>query len=195
MPDGDIYEATVQMSFFAQQVVNVHHFVQSGADGAGKAEDAVDVAWANVFKTALRNIMTDDVTINALSIRRIKPTQTQPTVYGYADNGLATGESLPTHCCAIVTQLAEPAGRKGTGHVKIAGVPSDEVKGGRISGDYATDLNTYGDGFEAEIITPSAYRFFPAVYSQIDSVARPILKAGGRTRVRTVHSRQFGVGD
>ncbi len=194
MPAGDIYECTVRMSFFGQNVVNVHDFLQSGADGAGKAEDAIEVAWLAVFKTALLNIMTPDVTVDDLSIRRIKPTQTQPTVYGQADPGVATGESLPTHCCAIVTQLAEPAVRKGTGHVKIAGVPSDQVRGGRISESYADDLNTYGDGFEAEIIVPSAYRFFPAVYSQIDSVARPILKAGGRSRVRTVHSRQLGVG-
>ncbi len=196
MAIGDIYELTTRMTIFTQNVVNVHHLLQSRADGSGKAEDAIDVIWNAIFKTAFKDVMTGDVTIVDLSIRRIKPTQTQPTVYAVGESGSIMSGTLPSNCCAIVRQFAQPAGRKGSGHVKIVGVPQDNINEGRVNAAYATLLNTYGTKFAAEVVdAASGYGFDPAVYSTIDSVARPILKAGAASRVRTVHSRQIGVGD
>jgi len=194
MAKDDIYETTVRQTFAGQNIVNVHHFLQSRVDGSGKAEDALDFLWNNIFKQAHLEICTGDLTIVDISIRRIKPTQTQPTVYPVGAAGLIMSNTLPPQCTVLVRQFAEPAGRKGTGSVKICALPGDEIFEGRVSESYLTLLNTYGSKFLGEVVLPSAYAFYSAVYSQIDKVARPILKGVGSARVRTVHSRQIGVG-
>jgi len=195
MPNGDIYELTVRSTYASQNIVNVHHFVQNQADGTGTAEDSLDEIWQAGFKIAFADLFTAEMNVVDLSIRRIKPTQTQPTVYPVSQIGSFMGDGLPPQCCALVRQSAEPAGRKGSGSVKICCVPLTETHEGRISAAYATLMNTYGAKFVPEYVATTGYRFNAAVYSQIDNVARPILKAGAASRIRTVHSRQIGVGD
>ncbi len=195
MAKDDIYELTVRQTVALQNVVNVHHFLQSRVDGSGLAVDALNTLWNSIFKLAFKALLSSELNIVDISIRRIKPTQTQPTVFAVGENGTNMVNAMPTHCCALVRQFAEPAVRKGTGSVKIAGVPQDAVNQGRVSVAYAALMNTYGNKFVGEIIdATSTYAFEPSVFSQIDSVARPIIRAGHSSRVRTVHSRQIGQG-
>lgn len=194
MAKDDIYELTVRSIINQQNVVNVHHFKQSQDDGSGSALDALDEIWNAAFKTEFLELLVDTLQVVDISIRRIKPTQTQPTVFAVGSFGTTAIAGLPTHCCAIVRQQAQPDGRKGTGHVKIPAPPITAVESGRVNAAYATLLNTYAENFEAEQVATSGYRFDPSVYSQVDNVARKILKARGLARVKTCHSRQIGVG-
>ncbi len=196
MADGDIYELTVRQTLNSQNISNVHHFKQVGDDGTGTAEFALDAIWNAGFKDLYKQVVTLLTFITDLSIRQIQTVQTQPTVFPVAESGDDVSTALPTHCCAILRQKAEPDGRKGSGHMKIAGPPITAANEGRINLVYATLLKALGDAYESQHTdVASGYSFDPVVYSQVDQVGRKILKSTPLTRLRTCHSRQVGVGD
>jgi len=196
MPSNDIYELTVRQLINSQNVSNVHHFKQSGADGSGTGEFALDTIWNAAFKPFYLAVCVNVLQVVDLSIRKIRPVQTQPTVFPVAEFGTDVAAGYPTHSCVILRQFATPAGRKGTGHMKIPSPPITGVNEGRINLVYATQLKVLGDSYEAQHTdVASGYTFDPVVYSQVDNVGRKILKSVPAVRVRTCHSRQIGVGD
>ncbi len=194
MAKFDIFELTVRSLLNQQNIANVHHFQQTEDDGSGSALDALDVIWNASFKTQFLANLVDVFQIVDISIRRIKPTQTQPTVYPVAEFGIIAQPGLPTHACVIVTQLAEPDIRKGSGHVKVCGLPITAVESGRMNSVATGLMNTWADNFKNLQVAPSGFRFDSVVYSQVDNVARKILRARAYTRIKTCHSRQIGVG-
>ena len=195
MPDGDVFELSVDLQNAGQNMVNVHHFEQIGTDGTSSWQIALDAVWNLEFRPKFLAVFVTAVAVVQLRMRRIEPTQTQQTIFPIGDNGDILDVGLPTHSAAIVRQYAEPSGRKGIGQVKVTGVPMLQVDEGRVTAAYATDLNAYGAVFDKQFTdAASGYTFVSSVYSQIDNVARRILKAGATSRIKTVHSRQRGVG-
>lgn len=196
MPAGDIYELNVDQQIAGQDITNVYHFKQIGADGTGDAREAVDAMWDTVFKGAYLACVTDQTTLDQYRVRRISPTTTQSQITTAVGTGVETGEGLPTQSCAILRCAALPSGRKGTGHVKISGVLMDFISQGRIDTALEALMVTFGALMESnQTDAGSGYVFRQVVWSIIDSVARDILSARPTARIKTVHSRQIGVGD
>lgn len=195
MPDGDIYELTVDQTFSLQNISNVHHFVQIGTDGSGNAREALGDVWETEFKAAFLALVVADLTVVQLRIRRILPTQTQQFITPIIEDGDVAFNGLPPQQCAILRQLGTRSGRKGTGHMKISGVPVTSVENGRITAAYATDMNTLGDVYaETHTDAGTGFTFRAIVLGTSDNVAREIQKAGSTSRIKTVYSRTIGVG-
>lgn len=195
MPFADVMELTVDSTFAGQNMSNVHHFAQTSGDGTGSWQTALTAIWVAQFQLNYSNLMTGFVQIVQIRMRRIEPTQTQQTTVPIGIPGNVADDTLPGHCAALLRQRATPSGRKGTGGVKIFGVPLGAVSVGRIDAAYFAAMSTYGNAMEVpQLDVASGYEFHSAVYSQVDNIARPILKTVPTTRVVTVHSRQIGVG-
>jgi len=62
MPAGDIYELSVDAQYNGQNVTNVMHMVQIGADGSGDARVAVNAIWVGVFDAPQRVLQVTSVT-------------------------------------------------------------------------------------------------------------------------------------
>ncbi len=195
MPADDVFELNIDMTISGQNVVNVHHFIQSGVDGTGTWQDALLSVWQDNFKTPLRNCMVQAVTIVQTRMRRLQPTQTQQTIVLDGAIGDILSPALPPHLAVLLRQRAFPTGRKGTGGVKIVGIPDTGVADGRLNEAYKNLVATYGDVSEADITDgATGYTFRAGVLSQVDNVFRAIEKSQVTPRVVTVHSRQIGVG-
>jgi len=196
MPADDIFELGVDMTHAGQNVSNVHHFKQIGADGTGTWQDALLQIWQDNYKALLKALMVTAVEIIQVKVRKLFPTQTQQQALAVAENGTVLDTGLPPHAAALVRQRAIPTGRKGTGGVKIVGVPTQEVEDGRITVSYRNQLESYGNVSEADITDPtSGYVMRSGVLSKVDNSFRSIVKSMATPRIVTVHSRQINVGD
>lgn len=194
MPLGDIFELNVDMLFEGQNCVNVHHVLQTTADGTGTWQAALLNRWTTDMEANLLACMVDQVEIVQVRMRRLFPTQTQQTITPRGSFGGIAADPLPPHCCALIRQRGIPTGRKGTGGVKIIGVPRTLVFDGRITTGYAAILETYSLPMEAELVDGSGYKFRYGVLAQSDDTFRSIEKTRATPRVVTVRSRQIGVG-
>lgn len=195
MADGDIYELTVDQTYGGQDISNVHHFVQIGTDGTGGARQALADIWENEFKVAFLALVVDVLNVVQLRVRKLFPTQTQQYIQAIGETGTYVQTGLPPQQCAILRQHGTRSGSKGTGHMKISGVPITEVESGRVTAAYATQMNTLGTVYaNAQTDAPSGFVFHSCVLGVSDDVAREIQKAGGTSRIKTVYSRTIGVG-
>ena len=195
MPDGDIFELNVDMTFAGQNCVNVHHFEQAGTDGTGDAREALTTIWVDAFLDDFLALMVDVVTVVQLRCRRIKPTQTQQFIETVGLDGTNADTGMPSGSCPLIRFYTETTGRKGVGGMKLVGASINNVDFGRVNLAYANLMQTFADIFGGNHVDPgSGYTFTPSVYSLIDNVAREIVAGVALTRVRTVHSRQVGVG-
>ena len=196
MPAGDVYELAVDQTIAGQAITNVYHFKQVGGDGTGDGRNAVDAMWDAVYKATYLAILTDQVTINQYRTRRIHPTTTQTITTATTGDGDVAEEGLPTQSCAILRCSAIPLGRKGTGHVKLAGIPISAVTEGRLDSAIQALIRAFGEFMEAnQTDAGSGFVFRQVVWSIVDSIAREIVSARTTSRIKTVHSRQIGVGD
>lgn len=196
MAANDVFELSVDMDFGQQNCVNVHHFIQNGVDGTGIWQDALTSVWEDSYEASFLALMTTAVNVVQLRMRRLLPTQTQQTIVSVGELGTHLGASLPTHLACLLRQRGFPTGRKGTGGVKICGVPTSEVLNGKITVAYAAKVTTYGNISEADIVDgATGYSFRSGVLAQSDDTFRAIEKSQVTPRIVTVHSRQIGVGD
>lgn len=195
MPSGDVYSVSIDQTFQSQNLSNVVHFIQVGSDGTGDARDALATVWEAEFKTTLLACMIGDVEIDQLRIRRIHPTTTQAKIEAINEQGSQSGVGMPVGSCAICRFSTQSSGRKGTGFTKVAGASIDFVQDGRADLAYALLLQAYADEFIQDYTDAgTGYVFHAAVWSKIDLVARPIEIGIALTRIKTIHSRQIGVG-
>lgn len=195
MPDGDIFEINIDGTIANQNVCNVHHFVQIGSDGTGDARTALHVLWQDTFEPVFLPCLASAYDLVQSRTRRIQPTETQSLVAALAGSGSDIAEPLPTQTCAILRQYGIPAGRKGTGHVKLSPLPITEVEDGRISVAQAILMDTYGDEMivdQTEV--GSGYVFRSGVYSLVDNVLRKIQRYASIGPVKTCYSRSIGTG-
>lgn len=196
MPDGDVFECSVDQTLAGQNITNVYHFIQVGSDGSGDARSALRDMWNFFYKVKFLDCVVTDVALVQARIRRISPTQTQTLTSALTGSGDIGVESLPSQSCAILRCYAIPSGRKGTGHVKLSGIANTLVAAGRISASLLAIIRLYGQVMETDHADAgSGFVFRQVVWSIVDSVAREIVQARPTGVVKTVHSRQIGVGD
>ena len=195
MPSGDVYSMSVDQTLASQALSNVLHFVQVGSDGTGDARAALYSVFDTSFLDALLGCLVSDVDIVQTRIRRIHPTTTQAKITAVGAPGLLVGNPMPVGSCSIIRFSSESSGRKGTGFSKITGARTIDVRDGRVDVVYAVLLQAYADLFPIDYTDAgTGYVFRACVWSSIDLVARKIDIGNALTRVRTIHSRQIGVG-
>lgn len=195
MAEFDILECNIDMTYSGQDVTNVLHFIQVGADGAGDVREALATLWEDHYKTTFLALLVNAVSVVQLRIRKLYPTQTQQHLAPILEGGDSVANGMPPNCCAIMRCASVRDGRKGVGFMKITGVPQDAVNEGRINLAYGALVNAHGAVYEDDQTeSGSGFVFRSVVYSVIDNVGRAILKAGATSRVKTVYSRSAGVG-
>lgn len=195
MPANDIFELNVDMTWAGQNCVNVHHFIQKGVDGTGTWQAGLLAVWNANYKAPLLAMMVTAVEIVQIRMRRLLPTQTQQTITAVGENGDILDTGVPTHCAVLLRQRGFPTGRKGTGGVKLCGLPDSAVLNGKLTVAAAALVTTYGNVSEADVVDgASGYSFRSGVLSQVDDSFRAIEKSQVTPRVVTVRSRQIGVG-
>jgi len=195
MPDGDIYESSVDGLIASQAVTNVHHSVQIGTDGTGDPRVAVASIWATFFQTAFLNCVVDDYLLTITRTRRLFPTQTQSFVTNVALNGNVVGDPLPTNQCAILRQYGTLTVRKGVGHVKMPGVDDVFVDEGRVNASYVGLAEIFGNVFEVDQTHAASGFVFRSCVLGTDNVARQIQATKMTGRIKQIRSRTIGVGD
>ncbi len=195
MPDGDVYEINVDGTLDSQNICNVHHFVQVGSDGTGDARAALAVLWNDKFKAKFLDCLSDQYDQTTYRVRQLQPVETQSLVTTAVGQGQVASEPIPTQSCAILRQHAIPSGRKGTGHVKLSGISITHYQEGRITEALQTLLEIFGAVMESnQTESGSGFVFRSGVYSIADSVLRTVVKAVAVGAIKTVYSRQIGVG-
>jgi len=193
MPANDVFEVSVDAVLNGQNMTNVMHFIQIGADGTGDARTAMAGLWTAIFDLPLRNTQSSSVLHQQTRVRRVLPTQTQTTITAGVNAGTRLVESIPTNQTAILRFYANPFGRRGTGNQRFYGVGTDVVLSGRISDGMATLMQLYGVLFITNAPPSNSYVFRAAILSN-DGIARPIMKTLPLPVVKTMHSRTVGVG-
>jgi len=195
MPDGDVYEATCEMTFNNQEIVNGYHFVQVGADGSGDPRQAVGLVWIGFFEGPLLDVISDEVTVNVVRTRRVLPTQTQSFITTIGTAGTIIGNPLPTNEVAVLRLYGTLAGRKGIGNIRLPGVDAAFVNEGQVNASYVALAELLGDSFEEDQEdVPSDYKFRSCVLGT-DSVPRKVQRALMTSRIKQLRSRTIGQGD
>lgn len=194
MPANDVFELSVDATYNGQQVTNVMHAIQIGADGSGDARGALDRVWVDNFDVEQRTLQVTSVVHFQQRVRRILPTQTQTLITPNAGLGLATGNGLPTNQCAILRLYGAKALLKGVGHQKLYAVPVLMVLEGRVQTTFRDISLLYSVNFETNHTDPiSGYVFRMGVLGT-DSVLRQIQGTEQLGRIKQIHSRSIGVG-
>lgn len=194
MPIDDVYQLTIDFQLENQNMSNVLHARQTTIDGAGAGEVVLGQIWEANLKDAYKNLLTTDVLVVQTRTRRILQTETQAFIDPINEFGASSPPTMPTHQAAVLRMYGEPEMRKGIGNQRISGFSSLAVESGRVTAGGAIFLNAYG-ALLADEWTQDGWSFRFGVFSRIDLICRDILKAGSTSRVKTVYSRQIGVGD
>lgn len=196
MADQDIFELNVDQRYAGQDVTNVHHFQQQGADGTGPWQTALTSVWSSFYEAVFLNMVINTLEIVQIRLRQLLPTQTQQTISARASFGAIVGDGLPPHCCTLIRQHGEGGTRKGTGGSKITGVPRANVESGRINNAMRILMGLWGDVSENnQTDVATGYVFRSGVFRPADGSFRKIVKSFPTPRIITVRSRQIGVGD
>ena len=194
MPAGDIYQCTAEMNMDNQDIVNVYHFVQIGADGTGDPRQKVGLIWLANFETPLLACMTADVQIDVLRIRRISPTTTQSFITTVGTTGGLPGASLATNQVAVLRLYATKAGRKGIGNLRIPGIDNTFINEGQIDASYVGILEIFGLAFEVDQTDVASGYSFRSVVLGTDGVGRQVQIVRATSRIKQLRSRTIGQG-
>lgn len=194
MPNGDIYQCTAEMNFNNQDIVNVYHFVQVGADGSGDPREKVGLIWLANFETPLLAVLSDEVTIDVLRIRRLSVGQTQSFITTVGTAGGIPGQPLPTNQVAVLRLYGVRSGAKGIGNMRLPGVDNVFVNEGQVNASYVALAELFGDEFESNHTDgPSSYVFRSVVLGN-DGVGRQVQRAVMTSRIKQLRSRTIGQG-
>ncbi len=193
MPDGDVYQLSTDLTYNGQNCVNVFHFEQNGTDGTGDPRQDLTDVFNFTYATLFRGLMTVGVQFVQIRVRRLIATKTQTLINTVGSAGTHSGGGMPTHAAALVRQRGEtPLARRGTGGLKIVGVPFTVVAAGRLTAAYAGLMQTFGALGEVDH-TLTAWTWRQCILSG-GNVARIIEHTSVAPRIVTVRSRQIGVG-
>lgn len=194
MPAGDIYELSCDSLLDLQNLTNVHHFVQVGADGTGDPRVALASIWTLSFQVAWLNTQPLTSTLVQTRGRRLLPTQTQSFFTAVGVAGGIIGDVLPANSVVVLREYAIPSGRKGIGNQRISGIPASGTDAGVIDTTYAALVELYGLPFTVDQTHVASGFVFRACVLGSDDVARKIEKVLATTKVKQLRSRTIGVG-
>lgn len=194
MASGDIYQCTCEMDFNNQAIVNVYHFLQIGADGTGDPRAALATIWEDNFEAPFLALISEQVTVDSLRIRRILPTQTQSFFRAIAEIGDIIGQPLPTNQVAVLRLYGVRAAGKGIGNMRIPGVDNVFVDEGQVNGSYVGIAELFGDEFEQSHLHVASSFTFRSCVLGTDDVARQVQRARMTSRIKQLRSRTVGQG-
>jgi len=190
MPDGDIYESAYDLTYAGQNIASIFHFVQIGSDGAGDPRESIRQMFFNEFVTPYLVGLVDQVISVGLRTRRLFPTQTQATTFGFSNSGTIFTGGLPPNQCGVLRTYGPLLGRRGIGRLLIAGIPEEDVVDGRLNIDQIAFRNTLAAALEQDQDDgTTSFLWHAAVLSRVDNVARKINNAGILTAIRNLRSR------
>ena len=195
MPAGDVYQLTAEMTFDNQQVVNGYHFVQVGVDGSGDPREAVALIWNDLFQAPFSNLVSNNLEINNVRVRKVLPIQTQAFVLAVNEQGSVAGDVLPTNMCAVLRLYGILSGRKGIGNLRIPGVVVTFIADGQVDASYVGIAEIFGNLFEADQTEAGSGFVFRSCVLGTDDVARTVQRAVMTSRIKQLRSRTVGQGD
>lgn len=195
MAANDIYELNADLTYAGQALNNTFHFRQEGTDGTGDGRTGCMDMFIEDLQTEYLNCMVDEVNLVQLRCRKIKPTETQSLITAVGSTGTIITEGYPPQTAAILREHAEPLLRRGTGHIKLSGVPIAGAINGRLDAAHLALLTLLGAKLKQnQTDSTSGFTFRAGVYSLVDSIIRDILVTVSTPRLKTVYSRSVGVG-
>jgi len=195
MPANDVYEMAIDHTLAGQNLTSVYHAKQIGVDGTGDGRAAMHLWWEEHFEALFLACVSINLVLVQSRIRQLQAVETQSLITALAGAGGIAIDQLPPQSCAILRTHATPLLRRGTGHVKMSGITVDHTDAGRIDAALFALIAAFGVPMETDKTeATTGYVFHMSVLSQVDDIARPILKTESLTRIKTVHSRSVGVG-
>lgn len=193
MPSGDNYQITLDAVYNGQAVVNVFHFVQSGADGTGDVRESL----TNIFQAQIWPLiqarLTSEYVKQGYLAKGIKPNETQTLLTSSVSAGTLVEDGLPPNSVMQMTNYGLREGLKGTGRTLFTGLPESDQANGIINLldqaswlTYITKmLSTMTDG-----VLLWSFKF--GIYDTASNVIRVVQRMEVQPRLKTLSSRIIG---
>lgn len=184
-PANEIIEVKIGYVANSQQCYNVLHYVPNDS-GVGNLPvelsqaivDALDsqAATAGTLLNSMRNMMSEDVTINELTAQGIWPTRYRMFKGSYAFAGLLAADPCPVqNIAAVVQKFGAGGNRKDVGSMHLGGLALSLYENGELTvGGQAALLNVANDMMD-DIVTTT---FGNVTYSPVILNKVPVIIDG-----------------
>ena len=195
MAANDVYSLSLDSLYNGQNTVNVMHFKQVGADGTGDARNSLNIMFDITLRTLFEPLFTDETTMVQTRARRLFPTETQTLTGALGDPGTETSNGLPPQCCAILRLVGNRGAGRGSGSLKLGQIGEGFVDEGRVDASYVALAQSLGNQLAQDIVEGTFnWTWRCVIWNPGDNTFITVQAARPATRIRTVHSRQLGVG-
>lgn len=194
MPDGTVYELSVDMTLGGNKVMNVHHFEQTSADfGEDPRTELIDAYQLDV-ETAQAACQSDDITITGYRCRALFPVETQSAVVTAPQAGTLIGEALPANAGALISWYSDESSPVRVGRTFLPGIREEDTERGIINVALRTLLIGFGNAIIAEVTSGNVLTFEKVLWRAIDETFINVITGEIRQRVKGLRSRTKGVG-
>ena len=194
MPDGTIYELSVDMDLNGNKVINVHHFEQTSADfGEDPRQELINAYQADVEGPQLL-CQSDDILIEGYRVRAIHPVETQSFSLAAPAAGTLVGEALPANAGALLTWYTEEGSPIRIGRSFLPGIREQDTVRGVVISTLRTVLVGLGNALVAEIESGNALTFEKVLWRAADETFLRVITGEIRQRIKGLRSRTRGVG-
>lgn len=158
MAVGDIFQVTQVLSVMGQRCVNVLHFKESTACTDQIPARSIAAMYEDVFAPALQLCLSDEVEIQCIYARRIRPTLDIPfLIVESAMPGLVASHTAPPNAAGIVSFYTAVPSRSGRGRAYISGIPESRISDALMEPTQVTALGVWADLFLNPQAPPAPY--------------------------------------
>lgn len=191
MPLNDILVAAIKMNVHGQKVVNVLHFKQTSADGALSPNKDLCLAIQEDIIPTYSLALSDELTFEAITAHRIKPTIGGTFHLTDGSSGSVTIDPVAPNVAALATLYSATLSRQGRGRIYIPGVGEDVINRGRITNGGSPQFVAFLDLLLGTIQAGTGATFVCGVYSKIGNTFSQFTSHELRARLATLRSRRM----
>lgn len=188
---NDVFQAAIRFSIAGEKTANVLHFQQTSSDGALPPNEDLAAAIIEDFLPAYQNILSSDVTIQSIAVKRIDPTIGGSVVVDASLAGLDAGDVMPPQCAAVATLYSDLVSGSGRGRIFISGISDTMVTDGRLVNAQAANFVTLLDILKGSIQGGTGATFIAGIWSPRIAQFNQITYHELRSQIHTLRSRRM----
>lgn len=192
MAINDVYRAAIASQVNGVNCLNVFHFIQIDADGAEVPPDSLKAALETILLPVWVPMISPQVSIDSVIIRKILPSGSQPFAYSLASGtGTHAGtQAMPANLAVVNTHYTTVLSKRGRGRVYYAGIPQTMVDASVPKAAWVSLFGTFITVLKAQIQDAgSGINWQWVHYSPTDNAVRVITHTEQRMQLRTLRER------
>lgn len=194
MPQGDIWQLSVDQALDDNSLVNVHYFEQQSADEALSSAEALIQAFRNNVELSMLNCQSDDISIIGYRAIRVFPNPTQAFQDLVVSPGELPGTSHPANNAAVVAWYTTEASPVKIGRSFISGIRELDITKGLLTVSLNDLLVIFAENLIATITSSAGTNFQKVIFNVALNTFADVVQAEVRTRLRKLRSRTKGQG-